>query len=211
MRFLIYGGNGWTGNQIQPLLLKMGHEVFISNIHIEQSTQNSEIIDEIQKFNVDRLICTLGRTSGATKNNIDYLEDKNVLNARIRMPIVKDSNPRNFITKILSYSNVINVPNSMTVLPELLPILVDMSINKCTGTINLTNEGTMSASEMLKIFYPDHKFTEISLDELSKEIVGKRSNNELSTKKLSEMYTVLPLKESLDNLFSNKEFILNKK
>ena len=84
MRFLIYGGNGWIGNQIQTLLLKMGHEVFISNIHIEQSTQNSELIDEIQKFNVDRLICTLGRTSGATKNNIDYLEDKDKLPLNLR-------------------------------------------------------------------------------------------------------------------------------
>ena len=41
--------------------------------------------------------------------------EKNVLNLRIRMPIVGYDNPRNFITKIKIYARICSVPNSMTV------------------------------------------------------------------------------------------------
>jgi dTDP-4-dehydrorhamnose reductase len=51
----------------------------------------------------------------------------NVLNIRIRMPITSENNPRNFITKITSYKKICSISNSMTVLPELLPIMIDMA------------------------------------------------------------------------------------
>lgn len=61
-------------------------------------------------------------------------EYPNVLVLRVRMPIVEDLlYPRNFITKILIYKKVVNIPNSMTVLPELLPMAVEMSKRKLTG------------------------------------------------------------------------------
>lgn len=43
------------------------------------------------------------------------------------MPISDDLNPRNFITKILHYEKVVNIPNSMTVLTDLLPVSLSMS------------------------------------------------------------------------------------
>ena len=43
----------------------------------------------------------------------------NVLVLRIRMPIVGDLlYPRNFITKIIKYEKVVNIPNSMTSAPR---------------------------------------------------------------------------------------------
>ena len=80
-------------------------------------------------------------------------EYPNVLILRVRMPIVADlTYPRNFITKIIKYDKVslsmqiklkhlgvvclqtittvvlqvIDIPNSMTVLPELLPYSIEM-------------------------------------------------------------------------------------
>ena len=44
-----------------------------------------------------------------------------VLNLRIRMPIIDEHCPRNFITKITNYKKICSIPNSMSVLPELLP------------------------------------------------------------------------------------------
>ena len=52
---------------------------------------------------------------------------------RVRMPLSDDLSPRNFITKIVKYDRVVNVPNSMTVLTELLPISVIMAERKLTG------------------------------------------------------------------------------
>lgn len=58
----------------------------------------------------------------------------NVLTLRVRMPIVADLvYPRNFITKIIKYFKVVNIPNSMTVLPELIPLSIEMSKRKLTG------------------------------------------------------------------------------
>jgi hypothetical protein len=61
-------------------------------------------------------------------------EYPNVLTLRVRMPIVADMTyPRNFITKIIKYDKVIDIPNSMTVLPELLPYSIEMVRGGCVG------------------------------------------------------------------------------
>ena len=44
-----------------------------------------------------------------------HLLEDTVLNLRIRMPIVGEDNPRNFITKIAGYDKVCSIANSMTV------------------------------------------------------------------------------------------------
>ena len=78
-------------------------------------------------------------------------EFPNVLTLRVRMPIVTDLlYPRNFITKIIKYDKVVNIPNSMTVLPELLPMSIEMvsvwcwHAGICAGNKHLlgTVEGT---------------------------------------------------------------------
>ena len=79
-------------------------------------------------------------------------EFPNVLTLRVRMPIVPDlSYPRNFITKIIKYDKVIDIPNSMTVLPELLPMSIEMAKRKLTGIMNYTNPGAISHNEILQV------------------------------------------------------------
>lgn len=116
----------------------------------------------------------------------------NVLNIRIRMPISEDQSPRNFIKKITSYAKICSIPNSMTVLPELLPLLVDMSINRRTGTINLTNPGVISHNEILEMYQeiinPDFTWENFSLEEQARILASARSNNHLNTDKLREWY-----------------------
>jgi 3,5-epimerase/4-reductase len=116
----------------------------------------------------------------------------NVLNVRIRMPISEDQSPRNFIKKITSYAKICSIPNSMTVLPELLPLLVDMSINKRVGTINLTNPGVISHNEILEMYQeiiePNFTWENFSLEEQAKILASARSNNHLNTDKLRELY-----------------------
>jgi 3,5-epimerase/4-reductase len=116
----------------------------------------------------------------------------NVLNLRIRMPITGENNPRNFITKITNYKKICSVPNSMTVLPELLPYVIDMMTNKITGTINLTNPGLISHNEILEMYKEivDPKFTWENFTPEEQRLILKsdRSNNYMDTTKLTEMY-----------------------
>jgi 3,5-epimerase/4-reductase len=125
----------------------------------------------------------------------------NVLNVRIRMPISSDTSPRNFLMKMLKYDKICSVQNSMTVLDELLPIMCQMSINKETGTINLTNPGTIEHFEILdmmkEIIDPNISYQLFSYEEQMKVISSERSNNELDATKLLLKYNVKNIKESV--------------
>lgn len=128
---------------------------------------------------------------GFTDQLMDLYED-NVLNLRIRMPITGEKNGRNFITKIVTYDKVCSVPNSMSVLPELLPYVLDMMKNSVTGTMNLTNPGLITHNEILEMYRDivDPLFTwkNFSVDEQRKILSADRSNNFLDTTRLSDLY-----------------------
>lgn len=127
----------------------------------------------------------------------------NVLTLRVRMPIVGDLlYPRNFITKIIKYEKIIDIPNSMTVLPELLPYSIKMAERKLTGIMNFTNPGAISHNEIMQLYkeYVDGEFTweNFTVEEQAKVIVAPRSNNLLETDRIaSEFPEILSIKDSL--------------
>ena len=114
------------------------------------------------------------------------------LNVRIRMPITDEVNSRNFITKITRYSRICSIPNSMTILDELIPYMIDMSIKKITGTINLTNPGRISHNEILMMYRdivdPNFTWQNFTIEEQDQILASKRSNNYLETERLQELY-----------------------
>ena len=71
---------------------------------------------------------------------------------RVRMPISDDLSPRNFLTKIIKYDKVVNIPNSMTVLTEMLPVSLIMAQRKLTGIYNFCNPGAISHNECLELY-----------------------------------------------------------
>lgn len=133
-----------------------------------------------------------------------YLESTLVL--RVRMPLSADLHPRNFITKITRYQRVVNVPNSMTVLADLLPIAVDMTAKGATGIFNFCNPGTVSHNEILALYKqyvdPTFQWQNFSLEEQALILKAGRSNNELDCSKLRALYPELPdIKTALVALF----------
>jgi dTDP-4-dehydrorhamnose reductase len=143
---------------------------------------------------------------GITDRLMKNMFNDTVLNVRIRMPIVDDLKcKRNFVTKILSYPNICSIPNSMTYLPELIPIMIDMMIKKNVGTINLVNPGIISHNEILelyKLYVDDTKtWTNISIADQNKMLKSERSNNWLSTKKLESMYVVRNINDVFKEIF----------
>ncbi|XP_057871369.2 trifunctional UDP-glucose 4,6-dehydratase/UDP-4-keto-6-deoxy-D-glucose 3,5-epimerase/UDP-4-keto-L-rhamnose-reductase RHM1 isoform X2 [Cryptomeria japonica] len=147
----------------------------------------------------------IGSFYSKTKAMVEELlnEYENVCTLRVRMPISSDlNNARNFITKITRYNRVVNIPNSMTVLDELLPISVEMAKRNCRGIWNFTNPGVISHNEILEMYRdyidPSFKWVNFTLEEQAKVIVAPRSNNELDASKLkAEFSQLLSIKESL--------------
>ena len=254
MKLLIYGSNGWIGNQFIEILKTNNIEYICGTARVDNDV---DLKEEILKNKPTNIISFIGRTHGKIEDKvystIDYLEqpyklkenvrdnlfspillaliakeygihytylgtgcifkydddhpfekeengfteesqpnffgssysivkgftdkfmkqfENTVLNLRIRMPITGEMNSRNFITKITTYEKICSIKNSMTVLPELLPIVLDMINKNITGTINLTNPGLISHNEILNMFKEivdsDFKYTNFTLDEQRK-------------------------------------------
>ncbi len=134
----------------------------------------------------------------------------NTLNLRIRMPITDDWSSKNFIAKISKFENICSYPNSMTYLPDLIPIMIDMSMRKITGTFNMVN-GSMSHQEILDLYTQivdeKHTYNLIEEDKLDTLLKAKRSNNILTNTKLCGSYKVRPLKECIIAALNNMKKI----
>jgi len=124
-----------------------------------------------------------------------YVEDMlrvydNVCTLRVRMPIDSNvtTNKRNFIYKIAHYAKIVDIPNSMTVLDELMPYALELALRGKTGIYNFTNPGAISHNQVLELYKeyidPDCTWTNFTLEEQAKVIAAGRSNNELDSSKL---------------------------
>jgi dTDP-4-dehydrorhamnose reductase len=140
---------------------------------------------------------------GFTDRLMHFFDDS-VLNARIRMPIVGYHNPRNFITKITKYAKVCSIQNSMSVLEDVIPVLVDLAKRLKTGTVNLTNPGTIDHNEILQMYKeyvdPNFQWTNFTIKEQSEILLSERSNNELDSTLLKTLVPVKDIKTSVKEL-----------
>jgi dTDP-glucose 4,6-dehydratase len=286
MRIIVYGSNGWIGNQFITILENNKIDFIKGKSRIDN---NESLLQEIYEINPTHIVSFIGRTHGIIGDKkyttIDYLEQEGkltenvrdnlysplllahickekkihytylgtgcifkydinhpfgqekdgftedelpnffgssysivkgftdrifhlykdtALNLRIRMPITGEENPRNFITKIVTYDKVCSVPNSMTVLPELLPKVLDMMKKQITGTINLTNPGLISHNEIFEMYKeivdPSFKWKNFSQEEQRKILAADRSNNYLDTFLLEKLYPdIKNIKDSVKN------------
>ncbi|CAB9528109.1 dTDP-4-dehydrorhamnose [Seminavis robusta] len=112
----------------------------------------------------------------------------NCLILRVRMPVSDDLFHRNFVTKIVKYERVVNIPNSMTILHEMLPASLAMAKKGLTGVYNFTNPGVISHNEVLDLYKkyidPTYTYKNFTIEEQAKILKAARSNNELDTTKL---------------------------
>ena len=129
-------------------------------------------------------------------DRFQHMIDDNTLNLRIRMPIVNYSHDRNFITKILKYDKICSEPNSMTVLNDMYPVILDMMNKKTTGTFNMVNKGVISHNEILEMYkkHIDNDFTwkNFTIEEQNLILLSMRSNIQLSNDKLYNLYPNIP-------------------
>jgi len=153
-----------------------------------------------------------GSYYSATKSKVEEIMKQydNVLILRLRMPVSDDLHPRSFVTKISKYEKVVDIPNSNTLLTDLLPASILLAEHNDTGVYNFTNPGAISHNEVLALFKkhvrPDFKWSNFTVEEQSKVIKAGRSNCELDTTKLVNKlkeynYEVPEVHVAYDNCF----------
>ncbi|TKR94406.1 hypothetical protein L596_008691 [Steinernema carpocapsae] len=272
-KFLVFGGNGWIGQQFTSLLSKQGIPFEVGQSR-PGNDLDEKVVEEIVRVAPSHVVSMVGRTHGPGVNSIAYLEGgpdklkenmrdnfyapwllaslcdrmgihftylgtgclfefnekhtfdgpgyteedvgnyvgtsysvvktytdrclryfKNTLNARIRLPVNYENSPRNLVAKLISFNKLIDIPNSVTILPHCLPILLKMSLDRFTGTFNLVNPGPIRFPQLMEAY----KVTtgkaleyEILKAEDHPEMVSTRSHCILDTAKLEEFFPEIP-------------------
>ena len=124
---------------------------------------------------------------------------------RLRLPISNDMNKKSLISKIVKYSTIINIPNSMTVLEDLIPFIPIVLKKKLTGKFNLVNTGVITHPEILEMYIkyinPNYKYTIISEGIQNLKVLAPRSNCHLSNKKISKFMYIPNIHNSIESIF----------
>jgi 3,5-epimerase/4-reductase len=106
-----------------------------------------------------------------------------VLIARIRIPMDNKPHSKNIIDKLISYKKVIDIPNSITYIPDFIKALKHLIKIEARGLYNLVNKGSLCYPKLLDVYRkhkPDFEYKIIDYQDLGLE----RTNLILSTKKL---------------------------
>lgn len=126
------------------------------------------------------------------------------------MPVSDDLHPRSFVSKISKYDHVVDIPNSNTLLTDMLPAAILLAEHRDTGVFNFTNPGAISHNEVLGLFRdvvrPGLTWSNFSVEEQSQVIKAGRSNCELDTTKLERKlkeygYVIPEVHEAYRNCF----------
>jgi hypothetical protein len=173
--------------------------------------------DDKKKFTEDDKPNFFGSGYSTVKGYTDQVlrHFDNTLQQRIRMPISKLESGRNLIDKLQGYNNICSIPNSMTVLDDMWPIIDKMIETKEKGVYNLTNPGTAEHHWILEeykiMFKSNHTWNLITYEEQMKYIKSERSNNEMDTSKLEHFcqkhnIELLSIKESILRALQRRHF-----
>lgn len=106
-----------------------------------------------------------------------------VLITRIRIPLDNRPHSRNILTKLINYNRVIDLPNSVTYIPDFIKALKHLIKIQATGIYNVVNKGAMAYPQLLDVYkkyVPDFKYQVVDF----KKLGLTRTNLILSTRKL---------------------------
>ncbi len=200
-----------------------------SNLLLTNTTGNIVLADICNKFKIHLITLMSGCIFDSTEKNTIFSDDdtpnffgslysrnrivtegllsiySNICIVRIRMPVSSYMHKKSLINKLISYEEITNCPNSITVLDDCMPKFLDLLKTKKTGIVNLVNSGTITNAHicyMYKLFVnPNHKFKIVTTDylESKNKEKPKRSNCIIQP---SVFFGDMPdVKESIVNIF----------
>lgn len=187
------------------------HFIYLGTGCIYTYTPDKKVFSEEDKPNF------FGSGYSTVKGYTDQLLRRynHTLQLRIRMPVSKLVSGRNLIDKLVAYPNICSIPNSMTVLDDMWPIIDKMIEVHELGVYNLTNPGTAEHNWILQkykeLLSPQHTWNLISYEEQMKYIKSERSNNEMDTTKLQTFCAkygleLLPIEDSVLRCIQQRYF-----
>ncbi len=123
-------------------------------------------------------------------------EENNILIARLRIPLDNRSHHKNILDKLIKYQTVIDIPNSVTYVPDFIGALRHLIKINAGGIYNIVNKGGLRYPYLLdlyKKYKPDFSYSVIDL----KQLGAVRTNILLSVKKLEQSgYQIRNIKEA---------------
>ncbi|MFA5089638.1 MAG: sugar nucleotide-binding protein [Candidatus Omnitrophota bacterium] len=107
----------------------------------------------------------------------------NLLIVRLRVPLDSRPHPRNIIDKLIKYRQVIDIPNSITYIPDFIKAIKHLIKINAAGIYNIANKGGLRYPQLMDVYRkyrPDFAYKVIDY----KKLHMVRTNLVLSTKKL---------------------------
>ena len=121
-----------------------------------------------------------------------------VLILRIRIPLDNRPHPKNLLSKLIKYGKVIDLPNSVTYLPDFTRALKHLIRINAKGIYNVVNKGGLFYPDLMKVYkkyVPGFNYKIIPFSKLN--LV--RTNLILSTRKLEKSgFRARPIREILE-------------
>ena len=128
-----------------------------------------------------------------------------ILITRIRVPLDNRPHPRNLLTKLIKYKRIIDIPNSITYIPDFINALKHLIKINAKGIYNVVNKNSLKYPELTEVYKkynPDFKYEVIDFKKLN----AVRTNLILSTEKLEKSgFKVRDIHEVLEECV--KEYI----
>lgn len=126
------------------------------------------------------------RTKIYAERALEALAKKyDILITRIRIPLDNRPHPKNILTKIMKFKRVIDLPNSITYIPDFIKALKHLIKINAKGVYNVVNDGRARYPDLLEV-YKEHTGAHPYKVIKQKDLKLVRTNLLLSTKKLKK-------------------------
>ncbi|MBM3244905.1 MAG: sugar nucleotide-binding protein [Candidatus Omnitrophica bacterium] len=109
----------------------------------------------------------------------------NCLILRVRLPLDNRPHPKNLLDKLIRYKKVIDLPNSITYIPDFLNALKHLIKIDARGIFNIVNSGGLFYNELMDVYKrydPDFEYKTVKF----KDLGLVRTNLLLSVRKLGK-------------------------
>ncbi|MFC1804503.1 NAD-dependent epimerase/dehydratase family protein [Candidatus Omnitrophota bacterium] len=126
-----------------------------------------------------------------------------ILIVRIRVPLDDRPHPKNLLTKLINYKKAIDIPNSVTYMPDFVDAIKHLIKVRAEGTYNVACKGALSYPKLLEVY--KHYVSDVKYEVIEfKKLNIVRTNLILSTEKLEATgFKVRKIEEIMEECVQN--------